>query len=266
MSSRVPVVMIHGAFCGPWAFEKFRMPFERRGYAVYVPTLRHHDEGGNPPAALGTTSLTDFAADLTAFIASLDAPPVLVGHSMGGLLAQMLATRVPVRAAILLAPSAPWGVLPSTVFEIASAQAMFLAGDFWNQTLKPSYWIAKQNSLDKLSSADRRAVFDRFVPESGLATFETMHWALDTRRAADVRARDVTCPIFAISGAEDRINSPATVRRLAQRYRGRARFDELEGHSHWLLSEPGWEKIAERVLAWLDEVLKEGAKTPSRRA
>jgi pimeloyl-ACP methyl ester carboxylesterase len=256
--------MIHGAFCGPWAFEKFRQPFERDGFAVHAPALRFHAAGDEPPAALATTSLTDYAADLADFIRTLDTPPVLIGHSMGGLLAQMLAARMPIRAAVLLAPSPPWGVLPSTVFEIASAQAMFLAGDFWNQVIKPAYWIAKQNALDKLSSAERRAVFDRFVPESGLATFETMQWPLDARRAADVRARDVTCPIFTIAGAEDRINSTATVRRIAQRYRGRARYDELDGHSHWLLGEPGWEKIAALVIEWLDEVLKEETKQPVR--
>jgi non-heme chloroperoxidase len=264
MRVRVPVVMIHGAFCGPWAFEKFRLPFERKGYTVHAPVLRYHDRGQEPPAALGTTSLTDFAADLSEFIKTLEAPPILLGHSMGGLLAQMLAARLPVRAIVLLAPCPPWGVLPSTVFEIASAQAMFLAGDFWNQVLRPAYWIAKQNSLDRLSSAERHAVFDRFVPESGLATFEIMQGMFDARRAADVRARDVTCPIFALAGAEDRINSPATVRRIAQRYRGRARYDELEGHSHWLLGEPGWEKIAARVIEWLDEVLKEDAKAKAR--
>ena len=60
-------------------------------------------------------------------IAGLDAPPILVGHSMGGLLAQMLAARRDVAALILLAPSAPWGVPPTTLFEIGAAQALHAA-------------------------------------------------------------------------------------------------------------------------------------------
>ena len=78
--------------------------------------------GATPPKELGRTSLLDYAADLEKLIAGLDDKPVLVGHSMGGLLAQMLAARGLARACVLLAPSAPWGVLPSTMFEIASAQ------------------------------------------------------------------------------------------------------------------------------------------------
>ena len=61
------------------------------------PALRHHD-GGKPPRRWPQTSLTDYAADLEKLIAGLDAPPVLVGHSMGGLLAQMLAARRETRA------------------------------------------------------------------------------------------------------------------------------------------------------------------------
>lgn len=263
-AARPPLVMIHGAFCGPWAFDDFRLPFEARAYSVHVPALRHHECDQNPPAALGTTSLLDYVADLKSFVTTLEAPPVLVGHSMGGLLAQMLAARVAVRAIVLLAPSPPWGVLPSTLFEMASAQAMFLAGDFWNAPLRPTYWIAAQNSLDKLAPSERRAVFNRFVPEAGLATFEVMQWALDVRRAAHVPARAVTCPVLALVGAEDRLNPPATVKRIAQRYGGRASFEEVAGHSHWLIGEPGWEAIAERALDWLDKVLAGATRVASK--
>ncbi len=104
------------------------------------------------------------------------------------------------------------------------------------------------------------------MPESGLATFELMHWALDTRRAADVPARDVTCPVLCLAGAQDRINPPSTVSRIAARYRGRARYEELEGHSHWLIGEAGHEKIARRALRWLDSIrVKDGEPLQSSR-
>jgi pimeloyl-ACP methyl ester carboxylesterase len=250
---RPPIVMLHGGFCGPWVFEHFRVPFEKRGFDVHTPALRHHGEGGRPPRALGRTGLRDYVRDLEAFIAPL-ARPVLVGHSMGGLLAQMLAARGKASALVLLAPSPPWGVLPSTMFELASAHTLLLSGDFWNQKLKPEYWIAAANALDHLPPTERKRVFARFVPESGRATFEIMHWGFDLQRAGEVRARDVTCPVFCLVGAHDRINPPATVRRIAERYKGRAIFEELPMHSHWLVGEPGWEKIAARIIAWLEGV------------
>jgi non-heme chloroperoxidase len=259
--TRPPVVMIHGAFCGGWVFEDWRAPFAAKGFGLHLPTLRHHDCGRNPPPELGTTSVLDYAADLETMLGGLGEPAVLIGHSMGGLLAQMLAARRPVRALVLLAPSAPWGVLPSTSFEIVSAQALYMAGDFWNQILRPTHWIAAANALDMLPEPQRDAVFARFVPESGQATFEIMHWPLDLKRAAQVDPRAVTCPILCLSGARDRVNPPATVRRIARRYEGRVIHEELAGHSHWLIGEPGWEKIAARTLDWLDDVLADEPTT-----
>jgi pimeloyl-ACP methyl ester carboxylesterase len=246
--------MIHGAFCGPWAFETFRKPFEKAGWRVHAPTLRHHEHGARPSRALGTTSLADYLHDLEKFITGLDTLPILVGHSLGGLLAQMLAAKGLARALVLLAPCPPWGVLPSTAFEIASAGTMLLAGDYWNQPLKPDYGIAAAHSLDRLPPAERHRIFSRFVPESGLATFEIMHWAFDVKRAALVHPESVTCPILCLVGSHDRINPPATVKRIAERYKGRALYEEFQGHSHWLLGEPGWEKIAARTINWIGEL------------
>ncbi len=255
--SRSPVVMIHGAFCGGWVFDHWRAAFEAKGYAVHTPTLRYHDRGDDPPTELGKTSVRDYADDIEKLIEGLPSPPILIGHSMGGLIAQMLAARRDVRALVLLAPSAPWGVLPSTPFEFMSAQALYLVGDFWNKILRPTHWIAAANALDLLAPDERDAVFARFVPESGLATFEVLHWPMDFARTTQVDPRDVTCPVLCLVGAKDRVNPPATVRRVASRYGGRARYEELAGHSHWLIGEPGWEKVAARAAEWLGEVVSD---------
>ena len=251
---RCPVVMIHGAFCGPWAFDRFRKPFEAAGYDVYAPCLRFHEGAGERSRALGRTSLLDYASDLEKFIAGLGSVPILIGHSMGGLLAQILAARAKASALVLLAPSAPWGVLPSTMFEIASGQTMLMTGDYWSASIAPNYKIAAAHALDKLSPTERHAVYARFVPESGLATFEILHWSFDLRRAARVQARDVTCPVLCLVGSGDKINPPSTVARIAARYHGRARFEELPAHSHWLIAEKGYQKIAGRALEWLDDI------------
>jgi pimeloyl-ACP methyl ester carboxylesterase len=255
--TRPPIVMIHGAFCGPWSLDGFRVSFEAAGHAVHTPCLRFHDRGRNPPRALGKTSLLDYARDLEGVIVGLGQAPILIGHSMGGLLAQILAARGKARALVLLAPSAPWGVLPSTIFEVASAQALLLTGEYWKSVIAPDYRIAAAASLDKLDQKTRSAVYERFVPESGLATFEIMNWTFDLRRASHVRARDVTCPVLCFAGSDDKINPPATVARIAARYHGRAVFEELAGHSHWLVGESGFEKIAARAIDWLDALLAE---------
>jgi pimeloyl-ACP methyl ester carboxylesterase len=245
-----PVVMIHGGFCGPWAWDEFAARFRAAGYEVATPALRFHD-GAKPAAALASTSLTDYAADLEKLIAAMKVPPILVGHSLGGLLAQMLAARRNIAAAVLLAPSAPWGVPPSTLFEIGAAQSLMLQVGFWNAILEPNFDIAAAHSLDRFSKEQCERIFKRFVPESGRATFEVLHWGFDMRRASEVDARKVRCPLLLMTGSGDRISPPGTVERVAALYKDYAQCEIMPGMSHWLISEPGWEAVCDRALAWL---------------
>jgi len=248
-----PVLMIHGAFAGPFVWEGLSAKFRDAGYDVHVPALRHHSEG-NFSEELSQTSLADYTDDLEALIGTFPVPPILVGHAMGGLIAQLLAARAEVHALVLLAPSAPWGIPPSTLFEIASAQTMLLNVGFWNSILEPGQHILVRHGLDRLPAEERDAVLAQLVPESGRAVFEIMHWGLDMRRASEVDGRKVGCPVLLIAGGEDRINPPGTVARVADFYGSRATYEKIPGMSHWLVSEPGWEKIAERALRWLEEI------------
>ena len=248
--TKPPVIMIHGGFCGPWAWDEFAARFRDAGYEVQTPALRHHN-GGKPPASLATTSLADYAADLGSLIAGAKAPPILVGHSLGGLLAQMLAARRQITAAVLLAPSAPWGVPPSTLFEIGAAQGLMLRVGFWSMILEPVFDIAATHSLDRFPKERRREIFEKFVPESGRVAFEVLHWGLDMARTSEVDTQKIKCPLLFLTGEEDRISPPGTVGRAAALYKDRAQFEIISGMSHWLIGEPGWEQVCDRCLAWL---------------
>jgi pimeloyl-ACP methyl ester carboxylesterase len=129
-----------------------------------------------------------------------------------------------------------------------------MAGQFWNRPLKPKQWIAATHALDLLPAKQREKVFSRFVPESGLATFEIMHWPMDVRRASYVDPNAVECPVLCIAGSEDRVNPPKTVASIAKRYRERGTYLERKGMSHWLVGEPGWEDVAATARDWLREV------------
>jgi pimeloyl-ACP methyl ester carboxylesterase len=255
--------MIHGAFAGPFIWEGFAARFRAAGYDVIVPALRHHEEGRAED--LCQVSLADYAGDLSRLIGELAVPPVLVGHGMGGLLAQMLAVRAEVHALVLLAPSAPWGVPPSTLFEIASAQAMLLNVGFWNSLLKPEDHVLARHGLERLEPEARQAVLSRLMPESGRAVFEIMHWGLDMRRASEVDGRKLACPVLLIAGTEDVIHPPGTVERVAALYGARAAYEKMPGMNHWLMGEPGWEKVADRAIQWLEEIQRAGVLSSSEK-
>ena len=89
------MVMIHGMWVGGWFWNDFKQFFENKGYRCITPTLRYHDADPSAPPHpdLGRTSLLDYVEDLEREIRELGKPPILVGVSMGGLLAQILASR-----------------------------------------------------------------------------------------------------------------------------------------------------------------------------
>ena len=80
------------------------------------------------------------------------------------------------------------------------------------------------------------------------------HPGLDMRRASEVDARKVQCPLLFLTGSGDRISPPGTVERTAALYKDRARCEIMPGMSHWLIAEPGWEKVCDRSLAWLASI------------
>ncbi len=244
------VIFAHGAFCGGWAFERFRQPFEARGCACLAPDMRGHAAGEAHGATAGL-SMSDYAGDLAALIAGQAEPPILIGHSLGGLVAQMAAARAPVRALVLLAPSAPWGVPGGSLGEAISAMSLYALGAFWLQAIDPDYGSAKGYSLDRLSSPERHAIFERMVPESGRALWETLNWWLDPMTTTSVPPSAITAPVLALSGERDHIHPPATVTQVAERLRGE--FHLMNDMSHWLVAEPGWDAVAAVCLDWLTE-------------
>jgi pimeloyl-ACP methyl ester carboxylesterase len=240
------VIMIHGAFCGGWTFDLFRQPFEAAGHACLTPDLRGHGAGASRGATAGV-SMSDYARDVADLIKAQERAPILIGHSMGGLVAQMAAMRAPVRALILLAPSPPWGIAGGSLEEAGSAMSLYALGPFWLQAIEPDYAAAKLYSLDRLDRAARKSAFARMVPESGRAMWETLNWWLDPFMTTQVGR--IAAPSLALSGGRDLIHPSFTVKQTADRIGAQARdFPEM---SHWLMAEPGWEAVAGACLDWL---------------
>ena len=152
--------MVHGAFCGGWVFENFRAPFEAAGHVVLTPDLRGHgvDE---PSSAVVGVSMSDYARDIAELARRQPTPPVLVGHSMGGLVAAMAAAKVKVAGLVMLAPSPPWGVAGGSMEEAGSAMALYALGPYWAQAIEPDRFVAKLYSLDKMDAEDGREVARR---------------------------------------------------------------------------------------------------------
>lgn len=243
------VVMVHGAFCGGWAFERFREPFEARGWTVLTPDLP--GRAGGSPAGL---SMSDHVNSVVQLCEAQSERPVLVGHSMGGLVCQLAARRARAPAVALLAPSAPWGVHGSSLEEAATAFGVTLADPFWMGSVNPDRGLMRSHGLDRVPRAEQEAILDRLCPESGRAVREVLNWWLDPFMTTSVGVGSLPMPTLAIAGARDLVHPASTVRQTAGRIG--ATYTVMPDMSHWLIGEAGWEAVADATLDWLEITLE----------
>lgn len=251
------IFMIHGMWGGPWYWANYRRVFEANGYRCVATTLPYHDMDpqGVPDSRLGTTGLLDYAEALEQEISQLDGKPIVMGHSMGGLLAQMLGARGLAKALVLLNPAPPSGILALTPSVIKSFWSVMTSWGFWKKPMRQTFDEAVYSVLSLMPPEEQRQTYERFVYESGRAAYEIGYWFFDRRRASRVEASQVTCPVLVIAGAEDRITPPAVVRKVAKKYEPVSSYKEFEGHAHWVMAEPGWQEIAHYEATWLRQVL-----------
>ncbi len=247
------IVMIHGMWGGSWYWEDFKHFFEKMGYNCLTPILRHHDMDpkGMPDPDLGTTSLIDYALDLEEYIRNLNDTPLIFGHSMGGLLAQILGSRGLAKGLVLLTPAPPKGINALKFSVIKSFFSVLTKWGFWRKPHRLSFKAAVYAMMHLLPDGNQKAAYEKIVYESGRAATEIGFWQFDSKGASRVDETGVNCPILVIAGAEDRLTPASVVRKVAKKYADVSTYKEFEDHAHWVIQEPGWEEIAEFIFGWL---------------
>lgn len=228
-------------------------PFlEERGWQAIAHSLRHHDAPLDaPPVELGETSLLDYVADLETWIRDLPEKPVVIGHSMGGLLALLLCARGFARAGVLLTPAPPSSILairPSNLMAFARIQARW---GWWRTPHRATLREALSYTFNTADRATGEREHSAFVHESGRALLEIALPWLDRAKAAAVDPRRVTVPLLFVAAEKDRLVPPGVVRRTARQFAHVSDYVEYEGQGHWVLGQPGWERVAGHAEAWL---------------
>lgn len=256
------ILCIHGMWGGGYMWDRWRAVFEKAGHTVETPTLPLHevDPDAPPPEGLGRQSLLDYADYLEGEIGKLREAPVLVGHSMGGLLAQILTARGLAKAAVFVCP-APWAGWPA-MRELMSPSVMrtllghTLLRALWGKPHRLTFAQARYSTLNLLSETEARKEYAPWVHESGRALFEIGFWWADRRRAAKVEPIPIDVPTLTLSGGRDRIVPKhvvdVTARALAKRG---GDYTVYPDHSHWIIREPGYETVAGDVVAWIERSL-----------
>lgn len=252
-------MMVHGMCCTGDVWSRFRSYFEARGARVFTPTLRSDVRGTilqKPNAALRGLGFADYVGELEReverIVAATGQKPTVIGHSMGGLLAQVLAERDLVQAAVFISPSTPAG-LHDTVTRlffhyVRLSHALGVAP--W--AIRSKRELVDFTVFNVLPAAERKAAYEAFVYESGRAFNDLGRWHVDETR--------VRVPVLTVAASRDRLVPAKLVRRTGKKYAAvGGEFKEYPEHGHWLYAEPGWEKPAGEIHDWLVRALERTA-------
>ncbi len=246
------IFMIHCTWGRGEFWSNYNTFFSQQGYKCLTPDWLYHDQnpGDTPDPRLGTTSLLDFVADFENQIKQLDRKPIIMGHSVGGLMAQILASLGLGKAAIVISSGVPAGIKAFTPSVLWSFKSITSRWGFWRKPHKQTFNEAVYSMLHLMSREEQVNFYERLVYDSGKATSQVGFPYLDSENASQVDETKITCPMLIIGAGQDRITPVSTSRKIAGKY-SHADYQEYENHAHWILHEPGWEIVAGDILNWI---------------
>lgn len=242
---RPPLLFLHGSFCGAWIWAEHFMPyFARAGYACEAVSLRGHG-GSEGHEDLAEASLADFLDDAEAAVAQMAAPPVIIGHSMGGAVAQFLADRRPL-AGLGLMSSVPPSGLGATMLHMSAVahDLMWQVGIL--QTLGPRavdpYVVHRAMFAPDTPLGIGHAYLPRLQNESRRVSLDLMGWVRPP-------VPEPSPPVLVAGGDIDAFVPVSALRETAAYWN--AELSVLKGVPHGAMLDPCWPRVAEVVLDWL---------------
>lgn len=259
MSAPDTIVLVHGFWVTPRSWEHWITHYEAKGYRVIAPAYPGFDvevEALNrDPSPIESVTVPQIIDRLESIISELDTPPILMGHSAGGVFVQVLLDHGFGAAGVAInsAPTEGVAVVPFTQLRSTFPVLKNPANRHKAVGFTPEQWhYAFTNTF---SEEESRRLYDRYhVPASGgifwesvLANFTPGHQSAWVNYQNTERA-----PLLFISGAEDHLMPPSVQRSNAKHYNHSVitEVKEYPGRAHLLPAQPGWEDVADYALDW----------------
>lgn len=261
---QIPLMLIHGAWLSARSWENYASYFAKRGFAVSAPEWprKHGDveemrEAGEESAGLGVQEIVDHYGEL---IDALDQPPVLVGHSYGGLFVELLLDRGLGRAGVAMSPAPPKGILKLPFSTLKAGAPALAHPSKWHGvvTLTPEeFSFAFVNTFAPEEAA---AAYDRYaVPETGQIFYEAGFANFHLHAPTEVHFKNADRAPLLIVGATEDHTVPASLARAQHKHYedspAKTDYLEFEGRPHLHMVASDWQQVAEAIDSWLDGVL-----------
>jgi len=247
MRRACPLIFIHGAG-GTSRFWKNYLPyFADQGWEVYAVNLRGHYPSRREEA-LAQVTLEDYLEDVNKIILRLEIKGcALIGHSLGGLIAQKTAeNNDAIKALAVIASAPPLGVAVEVNHDLPYSGTIIktMWGMMNLKPVKPTYAMAEQTVLNNIAPDERSEVFDMFVAESLVVSYQVA-------QGYPVYPLRIKCPKLVIGCVKDVVTPVLMQRGLADFLQ--ADYIEYEQYAHLPMLEGGWEKSAADLAKWLDQ-------------
>ena len=260
----IPVMLIHGSWLAANSWDSFAEYFESRGFDVSAPEWprKHGDveelrESADELKGLGLTEIVEHYEEQ---IRALPAPPVLIGHSFGGLIVELLLDRGHGRAGVALSPAPPKGILVLPFSSLKVAAPALAHPSTYNGIVELSLEEFTYGFVNTYSPEDAAAAYERYaVPETGHIYYEAGFANFHLNPPSEVHFKNSERAPLLIVGAEKDHTVPASLshKQFKKYEHGPAQTDyiEFEGRPHLFMVGEGWEEVAAAIDGWLDGVL-----------
>jgi pimeloyl-ACP methyl ester carboxylesterase len=172
---------------------------------------------------------------------------------MGGLICQVASAlrSGKISGLILLCSAPPKGVSLHKDLDYTMKILRYLPKLLFKKPFKPSFEIASRYIMNRIPEEKRWGLYEAMVCESGRAAYEIASGKIEVNEAA------ITCPVYVIGCAEDRIIPPEVARDLFKKYSsisGKSKRTIFYGHGHWPHYEKGWETTAQVIHEWIESI------------
>jgi pimeloyl-ACP methyl ester carboxylesterase len=265
------VVFVHGGWVTPACWDPFISFFEARGYRCLAPAWPGKDRPIEAiradPSALAGLGVAEIVEHYERIVRSLDEPPILIGHSFGGLFVQLLTDRGLGAGGIAIDSAPPKGILAFYPTSLLSLGRILLIPFGWRKVVRWTFTEFRYAFVHTMRLADARAIWEaQIVPDSGRPFFETAFSIAD--RASPTRVdfgNPDRAPLLFIAGQADRAMPPAIVRQMVRAHRAspvRTDVRTFAGRTHWLIGQDGWEEVAGACIDWIGSLRRGDAPRP----
>lgn len=259
ISSSKTILLVHGLWVTPRSWEKFQKHYESLGHRVLAPAWPgiqgEVEDMQRDPSSFNNIGIQQVLDHCTAAIKSLPEKPIIIGHSYGGLITQLLMDRGLGSAGVAIDSVPPKGIVilpPSTLEALTPALLNpFKIGGTYLFPFK-RWWRVFANTLSEAEAREAYARFAIAAPER--AIFQAALSNVTPGSLAYINFKNPDRgPLLVIGGEKDVIMPASLSRKIYRKHSvspAITEYKEFAGRSHFIIGEKGWEEVADYALDW----------------